>query len=134
MALRISSKLHAELLAHAAASPGAEVCGLLFGSFDRVEAIEAVRNVADDPRESFEIDPAPLIAAHRAARDGGAAILGNFHSHPNDLKRPSRQDAGAATGDGAIWLIIAGDTITGWRAVEAGAVHGRFDPVPILQC
>ena len=126
--------MHDALLSFAAVAPHEEVCGLLFGSFDRVKAVEATRNVADDPTVSFEIDPAHLIAAHRASRDGGAAILGNFHSHPNGVAQPSARDADLAAGDGAVWLIIAGETITAWRAVEAGALQGRFDPVPILQC
>ena len=134
MALRISSKLHDELLALAAAAPGQEICGLLLGSVDRVDSLEPTDNVADDPTVFFEIDPARLIAAHRRARAGGPAILGFYHSHPNGLTGPSSKDADLAAGDGAVWLIIAGGSVTAWRAVAVGAVHGRFDPVPILQC
>lgn len=64
-------------------------------------------NVAPDPLRHFEIDPAALIAAHRASRAGGLAVLGYFHSHPNGLARPSATDARTAAGDGRIWAIVA---------------------------
>lgn len=67
----------------------------------------ACANVAPDPLRHFEIDPAALIAAHRASRAGGLAVLGYFHSHPNGLARPSATDARAAAGDGRIWAIVA---------------------------
>jgi desampylase len=128
MTILISSANHATLLTVAAGHPGEEVCGLLFGQYDRVQALEITANVAEHPEKSFEIDPARLIAAHRAARDGGPLILGCFHSHPNGQTEPSARDAASSTGDGSIWLIIAGGIITGWRAVPGG-----FEPLPILQ-
>jgi desampylase len=134
MALRIASEYHARLIAQAAATPQVEICGLLFGSFDRVEGIAAVANVAPEPATRFELDPAALIAAHRNARDGGPKLLGTYHSHPNGRLEPSERDARAAQPDGSVWVIIAGDGLTAWRAVEGGAHHGRFDPIPILQC
>lgn len=67
----------------------------------------ACANVAPDPLRHFEIDPAALIAAHRASRAGGLAVLGYFHSHPNGLARPSATDARTAAGDGRIWAIVA---------------------------
>jgi hypothetical protein len=35
--------------------------------------------------------------------------------------------------DGKLWLIVAGDDATLWRAADAGALHGRFDAVRILE-
>jgi len=32
-----------------------------------------------------------------------------------------------------LWLIIADGRLTAWRAVEGGALHGRFDPLQIVQ-
>lgn len=95
----------------------AEACGLLLGKEGQIiEACimeahimeaRACANVAPDPLRHFEIDPAALIAAHRASRAGGLAVLGYFHSHPNGLARPSATDARAAAGDGRIWAIVA---------------------------
>ena len=123
-----------KLIALAALSPDREVCGLLFGSAGQVESAVPTDNVADNPACAFEIDPAALIAAYRAMREGGPTLVGTFHSHPNGLAAPSQVDAENAAPDGRIWLIIAAGKVTTWRAVSDGQVHGRFDPVPILPC
>ncbi|MFA6122944.1 MAG: Mov34/MPN/PAD-1 family protein, partial [Sphingomonas sp.] len=132
MALEISSTLLARLLNEAAKAPEQEVCGLLFGTTTRLEAVRPCRNVAVEPARAFEIDPAALIAAHRAARDGGPAIVGYYHSHPSGSAFPSARDAAAAAADGTIWIIIAAQDIACYRAVCDGAHVGRFDPVPHL--
>jgi len=129
MALRISSMILERISAEAMASPDREVCGLLLGTGDRVLEARSCRNVAADPAMRFEIDPAALLAAHRAARRGGPAVIGHYHSHPSGLAEPSPRDAADAVADGSIWLIAAGGRVTGWRAVENGALHGRFVPL-----
>ncbi|MEH3159735.1 MAG: M67 family metallopeptidase [Sphingomonas taxi] len=128
----IASELVRQILREAAASPEAEVCGLLFGEADAITAIRPCRNVAADPVRRFEIDPAALIAAHRAARDGGGRIVGHYHSHPSGLPVPSPRDAADAAPDGSLWLIAAGGELQGWRAVEDGPVEGRFEAVPLF--
>jgi desampylase len=127
MTILITSELHQLLLEMAAVHPEQEVCGLLYGLYNRVQSIELIANVSPAPSSSFEIDPTALIAAHRAAREGGPAIIGCFHSHPNGRTSPSPRDEASSAGDGLIWLIIAGDIITGWRAMQSG-----FEPQPIL--
>ncbi len=129
MDVAISSELLARILAEAAATPDVEVCGLLLGWDGRVEEARACRNVAADPSQTFEIDPTALIAAHRAARDGGPAILGCYHSHPSGLAVPSRRDAGDAAANGWLWAIVAGPDVQVWRAVADGALWGRFEAV-----
>jgi proteasome lid subunit RPN8/RPN11 len=124
MELTISSPLLDEMLRAAAASPKAEICGLLLGKGAVVEAVRPCANVAADPRDSFEIDPVALIAAHRAARAGGPAPIGHYHSHPSGPATPSARDAAAAR-PGSFWIIIAGDELRCWFA----AAGGRFDPV-----
>ncbi|MDR6849157.1 proteasome lid subunit RPN8/RPN11 [Sphingomonas sp. BE270] len=130
MTLEISSTLLARLLNEAANAPEQEVCGLLFGTAERLDAVRPCRNVAAEPDRAFEIDPAALIAAHRATRDGGPAIIGCYHSHPNGAATPSARDAAAAAPDGALWIIIADPQVACYRAVCDGAYVGRFDPVP----
>lgn len=130
MALEISSTLVARLLNEADSEPDREVCGLLFGTSDRIEAALRCGNVASDPRTAFEIDPAALIAAHKAERRGGPAIVGCYHSHPNGAALPSPRDAAAALPDGAFWLILAAGQACLFRAVEHGAIEGRFVAVP----
>ncbi len=132
MDVAISSDLLARIVTAAGESPDAEVCGLLFGTSDGITSIEPCRNVAADPARRFEIDPAALIAAYRRARAGGPAPVGCYHSHPTGIAAPSPRDAADAAADGALWLIVAGDRVTGWRAVADGAIHGRFEPVRLV--
>lgn len=130
MVLEISSCLLARLRDEAATDPEMEICGLLFGTAERLVEARRCRNVAAAPASAFEIDPAALIAAHRAARDGGPALIGCYHSHPNGVATPSARDAAAASPDGTLWIIIAGDTVACYRAVADGGLGGRFDPLP----
>lgn len=112
-----------------------ECCGLLLahpssppGHIDR---IFPAANVAANRRIRFEIDPATLIRAHRAERDGQHRIIGCYHSHPGGNAAPSTEDAAQAQPNGWLWLICAGAEMTAWRSVEHGAVHGRFDALPL---
>lgn len=113
--------------AHAAASR--EACGLLLGRDCAILTASETANGAPDPLRRFEIDPAAIFAAQRSARAGGPALIGYWHSHPSGNPRPSATDAAMADPDGRLWLIVGGAAIGLWRAVAAGAVEGRFDPV-----
>jgi proteasome lid subunit RPN8/RPN11 len=59
-------------------------------------------------------------------------VIGHYHSHPTGDARPSATDAAEAAADGAIWVIAAAGQVMAWRAVAAGAVHGRFDPGALI--
>ena len=131
MTVRIAIEPLRRIRIEATPSPD-EVCGLLFGTADTIEAVQACRNVASDPRRRFEIDPAALLRAYRAARTGGPALLGCYHSHPGGEAMPSPCDAVAAAADGWLWLIVTSETQNLFRAVPDGAIHGRFDHVTLL--
>jgi proteasome lid subunit RPN8/RPN11 len=119
MMVEISSAARDTMLALADADPLKEVCGLLFGIGCRIDAVTSVRNVAEDPRANFELDPSALFAALRAQRAGGPALLGYFHSHPNGLSCPSATDVAMAQPDNLIWIII-GNELTAWRSTPFG--------------
>ena len=129
MRLEISRDAVHAILAEAAAHPDREICGLLLGHGMRVSRVVPCRNVAENPATAFEIDPAALIAAHRGVRDGKSAVIGHYHSHPTGAALPSRRDADAAAGDGAIWIIASGGALSSWRAVAGGSVLGAFEPI-----
>lgn len=120
------------VLAHAAAEPDREVCGLLFGDADRIDSVAPAGNVAADPARHFEIDPAALFAAIRAEREGGPRIAGHYHSHPSGSAMPSARDAAAACQPGRFWLIVAGDDATLWRELPGGTVLGAFEPARLV--
>ena len=68
MEMVVTSGAKATLLTEAAAAHPEEACGLLLGQGSVISQALPVRNVHGDPRSHFELDPAALIAAHRAAR------------------------------------------------------------------
>ena len=131
MTVLISSVLLEQITTHAKGAAD-EICGLLLGTGDAVTQVVPCRNVASEPARRFEIDPAALIAAHRAARNGEPQVIGHYHSHPTGSPLPSPRDAADAAPDGAIWLIVGGGAVRAWRAVASGRVEGRFDPVDLF--
>lgn len=120
MRLEISSAALDAILAEAAASPDVEVCGLLLGKGLQVAKIRACPNVAGRPATEFEIDPAQLIAACRAARESGEKVIGHYHSHPNGKAQPSPRDTANSMGDGAVWVIVGGKDVSAWRSNDPG--------------
>jgi proteasome lid subunit RPN8/RPN11 len=105
-----------------------EACGLLFGEDGAVTGFETTENIAESPETRFEIEPRALFAALKAERAGGRKIVGYWHSHPSGDATPSVTDAAMAASDGKLWLIVAGDDATLWRAGTSG-MHDRFDEV-----
>lgn len=139
-ALRLKTGVLAAIAAAAEAAYPNECCGLLVGRregagetaiFDITEAVPAP-NVAPEPARHFEVDPAVLLATHRAARDAGLEILGPYHSHPNGAAQPSptdtarAADAGMAGTAGEVWLIVpvGGDGDGGAGAPRAFVFDG----------
>jgi desampylase len=120
MVLTVTSGALATLLAEAERAAPEECCGLLLGEGERIEAAVPAANVAADRLRRFEIDPASLFAAHKAARDGGPQVLGYYHSHPHGPAEPSAQDRAGATRDGRVWAIVAGKTLGWWRDAPGG--------------
>jgi proteasome lid subunit RPN8/RPN11 len=97
-----------------------EACGLLLGRDGCIQQIISTQNVHPTPRTHFEIDPQALVDAHRAARRGGAEVVGYYHSHPSGPAQPSATDQAMATGDGRVWAIAGAGDVTFWRDDEAG--------------
>lgn len=128
MVLEVTSGTIATLLEEAQRAHPHECCGLLLGADGLVVCARPAANVHPRPDRHFEIDPLALIAAHKAARGGGMALLGYYHSHPNGRAQPSDTDRDHAAGDGRIHAIIARGAVTWWRDGEQGfeALSTRF--------
>jgi proteasome lid subunit RPN8/RPN11 len=122
--IEVTREVIAAILAEARRAAPQEACGLLLGRANRVEAVQAAANVSPQPLTRFEIDPAALFAAHRAARAGGPELLGYYHSHPSGHPRPSATDCEHAGGDGRAWAIVAGGEVSFWRDGKSG-----FEPL-----
>ncbi|NTZ42295.1 M67 family metallopeptidase [Altererythrobacter sp. SALINAS58] len=115
MIVELSSAVFADMCDHAALSHPEEACGLLLGTGFRIVEYAPAANVHPQPRTHFEIDPIALIAAHKAARARGTAIVGYFHSHPQGPARPSATDSAMAAHDGAVWAIWGEGGINFWK-------------------
>jgi proteasome lid subunit RPN8/RPN11 len=106
-----------------AAHPG-ECCGLLEGlaadGLWSVRALHAARNLSGDPQR-FDIDPADHVAAQKAARAKGHAIIGCYHSHPRGRAEPSAIDLAGAGQENFLWLIAAGEALNAFVYLR-----GRF--------
>jgi proteasome lid subunit RPN8/RPN11 len=120
MEIELTSAVLERISAEAADAFPEEACGLLLGREGRIEGLGPARNVHPQPRTRFEIDPQALVDAHRAARQGGPAVLGYYHSHPSGPAEPSATDRRMAAGDGRIWAIAGDDGVTFWRDDESG--------------
>lgn len=124
MCVEIAVQVLAAMRAHADAALPEEACGILLGESARITAAIATRNAHPTPHTHFEIDPQALIAAHRAARAGGPAVVGYYHSHPRGPAVPSATDRASAAGDGKVWVILApcdsGADVAFWRDGEQG--------------
>jgi proteasome lid subunit RPN8/RPN11 len=87
-----------------------ECCGLLEGTLldhtARVSAVHVTRNLAE-AEDRFEIDPAEHLRLLRKAREGGSAIVGCYHSHPNGAPQPSDCDRENGSDEEFVWLIAA---------------------------
>ena len=126
MGVTVSRDILRAVLGLAAAVPDREICGLLFGSEDRIDRAEPAANVAERPSDTFEIDPRALFAALRAERTGGARLIGHYHSHPNGSAEPSPRDLAAAE-PGKLWLILGGGVARAW-IME----NGRFRELQLV--
>ncbi len=122
MADELTSVLEEQLLHLAADAHPREACGIFLGRGGRIEEVRSCANVHPDPEGFFEIDPRALIAAHRAAREGGPQVLGYFHSHPSGPPAPSATDRANGTGDGRVWAIVGEGRVGWWRDDDGGFV------------
>ncbi len=138
--LSIPYQCQIELSGDVEAAYPREACGILMGRREGRELMVAriIRcgNRDPEPERRYSIDPADLIAAQKAAREGGLEILGFYHSHPDHSAEASETDRREAHWTGCVYLICAVEkgklaAIAATRLVEEGewaveAVH--FEP------
>jgi len=95
------------IVAHAREAAPAECCGLLLGH--EAEVVEAMRarNVAEEQRSRFVIDPQDHIEGRRDARRRGLEVVGFYHSHPGSPATPSETDRREASYPAHLYLIVS---------------------------
>lgn len=109
-ALRLPRRIVNDLLDHARALPGQEVCGLISARDGVASRSIRVANSAPHPASRYRMDPHGQIAALREMRDTGEELLAIYHSHPASPAAPSAIDIAEAGYPDAVYLIISLDT------------------------
>ena len=84
--------IYDQIVAHAQGHPEAEVCGMLGGRYGRVEEVYRARNIAENPRTRFKIDPHDIAAISDQVEDLGMELIGFYHSHTHTQAYPSPTD------------------------------------------
>lgn len=138
---RISIPAEAEsaMRRHAEATYPYEACGAIFGTGDgagepwRVTSVEPAPNEhEDDQHRRYLVSPVFQAQAERRALAAGLDVIGWYHSHPEDLARPSEYDRSHAWA-GYAYLV---HSVRAGRAVDVNAFTldrpgGTFIPVAI---
>lgn len=106
--IELPAALAGQVHDEAAAAHPNECCGLIEGLREgavfRVAALHPARNLAAGT-DRFDIDPQDHLAAAKAARANGHAIIGCYHSHPAGRAEPSARDLAGAGEENFLWLI-----------------------------
>jgi proteasome lid subunit RPN8/RPN11 len=110
----------------------------LLGSFShgqvRVDDIALSENITpDDPRTAFEVDPALYLQLQKAARAGGAEVIGVWHSHPSGRAEASEADKARSVNAGWVWLITATSGRSAFTNAFWAEVHDPHSLVPLKQ-
>lgn len=110
------------IVAHAERASDEEICGVLAGEHgdkrSQVVGAHGTKNIADNPRTRYRIDPEELLATIESIEESGQEVVGFYHSHPCGPASPSATDAKRATWTGYSYVICALDgspSLGSWR-------------------
>jgi proteasome lid subunit RPN8/RPN11 len=82
--IRVHRHAWEAMLAHARAAYPDECCGAMLGRGGEVRVAAPLENsFAGSRRTRYQVSPEDLLAATRAARQGGLQLIGIYHSHPD---------------------------------------------------
>ena len=133
MKLVLPATLQEQIMREAKAAYPLECCGLIEGAEEAdsfcATLLHPARNLAAAV-DRFELDPADHIAALKAARGRGHALIGCYHSHPDGHAAPSQADQRGAAQANFLWLIAATDGVQCRLAIFSYR-GGRFEEVEL---
>ena len=138
--LRIDALPYEDLRRHGEEAYPRECCGVLLarggGDGRRVtRTVRCANAAAGGAGARYEIDPRDLLRVAKAAREGGEAIAGFYHSHPDHPARASAADLEEAWWPGCSYVITsvergrAGETAS--FRLRDGEGGRRLEPEPI---
>jgi proteasome lid subunit RPN8/RPN11 len=93
--MRIAQSLIDEMVAHAREDLPNECCGMIGGRDGEAAEVIRVANSAASPLR-YEMDPQAQYDALKSIEDGGAELLGIYHSHTKSAAYPSQTDVNQA--------------------------------------
>lgn len=104
--LRIPRSIHDDMIAHALEGLPLEVCGILAGRDDAVEALYRVTN-SDASATHFSMELKEQFAVVKDLRVRGLKMLAVYHSHPQTPARPSQEDIRLALTSDVFYMIVS---------------------------
>ena len=113
MALYVTEEARAAIAAHGERGYPNEICGLLLGKDAdgqrTIRALVPIENSfeADEQYHRFLITPRAMFQAEKEARRRRLDVLGVYHSHPNEVARPSAYDRDHAAWTGWSYIIVS---------------------------
>lgn len=127
MTIAFPAAIYDAVREHARAGAPEEVVGVLGGSHGTSHSTVArayrARNVAEEPRTRYEIDPSQELELLERIDDAGLDCVGFYHSHPNGPPGTSETDARLAAWPDYSYVIVS---IESGRA-ELGSWRWRGD-------
>ena len=93
--MKISQQLIDKMVAHAREDLPNECCGMIGGRDGEATEVVRVENAAASPLR-YEMDPQGQYNALKSIEDGGAELLGIYHSHTKSAAYPSQTDVNQA--------------------------------------
>lgn len=118
--LKLTQQQQQQIYQHAQQTYPQECCGILFGRFEEgdIQVVEvwetenawqpqqeqelfasvsrSHQSYRDSKRDRFSIAPETLLKAQKYARNQNLAIVGIYHSHPDQIAKPSEFDRAIA--------------------------------------
>ncbi|MBH88291.1 MAG: hypothetical protein CMJ12_03925 [Pelagibacterales bacterium] len=110
--INISKKVKNNIKQHALNEYPNECCGFIIGYIEnntmQCVDIKKSNNIANNPKNAFEIHPKDIINAIKKYRNTKLSVLGHYHSHPNSLlnSKPSKKDIDSIYDSNLCWVII----------------------------
>lgn len=108
--IQIPRKIINQLLHLAQISPDLEVCGLIGAKNGLPCSCYPVKNIAEHPQLSFQLDAAQQISAMAKMREQDEQLFAIYHSHPTAPATPSITDIALSSYPNAFYLIISLNT------------------------